>query len=58
MSKGFKEDQLALIMDALATALIVAGRDGASWFAKPDLANYSCWVVDRHEDKLWEISPI
>ena len=44
------------LVDALATALIVAGRDGALWFAKPELANYSCWVVDRHEDKLWEIS--
>jgi thiamine biosynthesis lipoprotein len=46
------------LVDALATALIVAGRDGASWFAKPELANYSCWVIDRHEDKLWEISRI
>jgi thiamine biosynthesis lipoprotein len=46
------------LVDALATALIVAGRDGSSWFAKPELADYSCWVVDRHEDSLWEISRI
>ena len=44
------------LADAIATALVVAGRDGASWFAKPELANYSCWVVDRYEDSLWEIS--
>ena len=44
------------LADAIATALIVAGRDGASWFSKSELANYSCWVVDRHEDSLWEIS--
>lgn len=41
--------------DALATALIVSGRDGASWFAKDALAQYSCWVVDRHSDTAWEI---
>jgi len=43
------------IADALATALIVSGRDGASWFAKDALAEYSCWVVDRHSDTAWEI---
>ena len=41
--------------DALATALIVSGRDGASWFSKVELAQYSCWVVDRHSDTAWEI---
>ncbi len=41
--------------DALATALIVSGRDGASWFSKDELAQYSCWVVDRHSDTAWEI---
>ena len=43
------------IADALATALIVSGRDGASWFSKDELAQYSCWVVDRHSDTTWEI---
>ena len=43
------------LADALATALVVAGRDGASWFSKKDLENYSCWVVDRHQDLTWEI---
>jgi len=41
--------------DALATALVVSGRDGASWFAKEALSEYSCWVVDRHTDTTWEI---
>jgi len=43
------------LADALATALIVTGRDGAKWFSKPELANYSCWVIDRHQDLTWEI---
>jgi len=43
------------LADALATALVVAGRDGASWFSKKELENYSCWVVDRHQDLTWEI---
>ena len=43
------------ISDALATALVVSGRDGASWFARDELLEYSCWVVDRHTDTTWEI---
>jgi thiamine biosynthesis lipoprotein len=43
------------LADALATALVVAGRDGANWFSKKELENYSCWVVDRHQDLTWEI---
>jgi len=43
------------LADALATALIVAGRDGAHWFLKPELAAYGCWVVDRHENTTWSI---
>lgn len=43
------------LADALATALIVAGRDGAKWFTKSELEKYSCWVVDRHIDTTWEI---
>ena len=43
------------ISDALATALVVSGRDGASWFSKEELLQYSCWVVDRHTDTTWEI---
>ena len=43
------------LADALATALVVSGRDGASWFSKPELAEYSTWVIDRNEDTSWEI---
>ncbi|HUW77446.1 MAG TPA: FAD:protein FMN transferase [Candidatus Nanopelagicaceae bacterium] len=43
------------LADALATALIVAGRDGAHWFL--DLTEYSAWVVERHGDQTWAIGP-
>jgi thiamine biosynthesis lipoprotein len=45
------------LTDALATALMVEGRDGAMWFSHPDLAEYSAWVVDRHEDVAWSVGP-
>ena len=45
------------IADALATALMVDGRDGAVWFTTPELADYSAWVIDRHEDVAWSIGP-
>lgn len=45
------------LADALATALMVEGRDGAIWFSHPDLAEYSAWVVDRHEDVAWSVGP-
>ncbi len=43
------------VADALATALIVAGRNGAHWFV--ELIDYSAWVVDRHGDQTWAIGP-
>lgn len=43
------------IADALATALVVAGRGGAHWFLK--MTQYSAWVVDRHGDQTWAIGP-
>ena len=45
------------LTDALATALMVEGRDGAVWFAHPDLSEYSAWVIDRHEDVAWSVGP-
>jgi thiamine biosynthesis lipoprotein len=45
------------IVDALATALMVAGRDGAVWFTTPELSEYSAWVIDRHEKVAWSIGP-
>lgn len=46
------------LADALATALMVGGRDGAIWFSQPELAQYSAWVVDRHEDIAWSVGPL
>jgi thiamine biosynthesis lipoprotein len=43
------------LADALATALIVSGKEGAIWFGKPELAQYSAWVIDRHLDIAWTV---
>lgn len=43
--------------DALATALMVEGRDGAMWFSQPELVQYSAWVIDRQEDIAWSVGP-
>lgn len=45
------------LTDALATALMVAGEDGARWFAQPELAEYSAWVIDRHSGGAWGVGP-
>ena len=43
--------------DALATALMVAGKDGAIWFSQPELANYEAWVVERDGANAWGVGP-
>ncbi|CAB4670821.1 MAG: hypothetical protein F2653_01825 [Actinobacteria bacterium] len=43
------------LADALATALVVAGRDGAVWFTKGELAEYCAWVIDRHGEVAWSV---
>lgn len=45
------------LADALATALMVEGRDGAGWFSQPELAAYSAWVIDRNENLAWSVGP-
>jgi thiamine biosynthesis lipoprotein len=45
------------LTDALATALMVSGRDGGVWFTTPELSEYSAWVIDRHENVAWSIGP-
>ncbi len=45
------------LTDALATALMVAGEDGATWFGRPELAQYSAWVIDRHSGGAWGVGP-
>jgi len=44
------------VAEAMATALIVSGKDGARWFSQPELADYSAWCIDRGEDTSWSIS--
>ena len=44
------------LCDALATALMVAGKDGAKWFGLPELASYSAWVVNRSENTAWRVN--
>ena len=46
---------LGWLCDALATALRVAGEDGAKYFVQPELAGYQVFVVDRHENTTWSI---
>ena len=46
---------LGWLCDALATALMVAGEDGAKYFAQPELAGYQVFVVDRYENTSWSI---
>jgi thiamine biosynthesis lipoprotein len=41
------------LADALATALIVDGQDGATLFTQPELADYSAWVINRHDKTAW-----
>ena len=41
------------LADALATALIVDGQDGAALFTQPELADYSAWVINRHDKTAW-----
>ena len=46
---------LGWLCDALATALMVAGEDGAKYFAQPELEGYQVFVVDRYENSSWSI---
>lgn len=41
------------LSDALATALIVDGDAATDWIFKPELQDYSFWVVNRHENTAW-----
>ena len=44
------------LCDALATALMVAGKNGGKWFGLPELASYSAWVVNRNENTAWSVN--
>lgn len=45
------------LTDAMATALMVTGDDGAKFFGQPELADYSAWCIDRHEGSAWGVGP-
>ncbi len=42
--------------EALATALVVAGKDGAIWFEKEKCADYWAFVIDRHSNTSWSVA--
>jgi thiamine biosynthesis lipoprotein len=46
------------LTDAMATALMVTGESGAGLFARPELAQYSAWCIDRHEGGAWGVGPL
>lgn len=41
------------VADALATALIVDGRDATIWLGREEFRNYEFWAVDRYGDSAW-----
>ena len=43
------------LCDALATALMVAGEDGAKYFSQPELKGYKPFVISRYENTTWSI---
>ena len=45
------------LCDALATALMVDGRDAQQWMGRPELAEYSFWVMNRDDETAWSYGP-
>jgi thiamine biosynthesis lipoprotein len=45
------------ICDALATALMVDGVDAQRWIDRIELAEYSFWVINRHDETAWSYGP-
>jgi thiamine biosynthesis lipoprotein len=43
------------LCDAMATAVMVSGTDGAKYFSQEQLHGYQVYAVDRHEQTAWEI---
>jgi FAD:protein FMN transferase len=43
--------------DALATALMVDGQDAQRWMGRPELADYSFWVINRDDETAWSYGP-
>jgi hypothetical protein len=38
---------------ALATALVVDGRDAVNWIGNEEFTNYTFWAVDKSGDGAW-----
>jgi thiamine biosynthesis lipoprotein len=45
------------LCDALATALMVDGVDAQKWIGRPELAEYSFWIINRHDETAWSYGP-
>ncbi len=45
------------LCDVLATALMVDGRDAQRWMGRPELAEYSFWVINRDDETAWSYGP-
>jgi thiamine biosynthesis lipoprotein len=45
------------ICDALATALMVDGVDAQKWIGRVELADYSFWIINRHDGTAWSYGP-
>jgi thiamine biosynthesis lipoprotein len=46
------------IADALATACMVDGKESNQWIGAPELAEYSFFVLNRHEKTAWGYGPL
>lgn len=46
------------LADAMATALMVTGDEGANLFGQEELAQYSAWCIDRHDGGAWGVGPL
>jgi len=46
------------LADAMATALMVSGDDGATWFGREELLDYSAWVIERNDGGAWVVGPL
>ncbi|CAN2171512.1 Flavin transferase ApbE [Candidatus Nanopelagicaceae bacterium] len=46
------------IADALATALMVDGRDAQKWMGREELSEYSYWVLNRDDETAWSYGPV
>ena len=46
------------LTDALATALMVSGDDGAQWFGQEELSEYSAWCIERNDGGAWGVGPV